>query len=253
MPKVSIMIVSYAHDLPYLRYNLQSIDKFCAGFSGVTLVVPQQEASHFASLAAAHRCDLKTYDRTPDKVKWHLDAQCQKCFADKYCPDADFILHTDSDCIFTEPVTPDDYFQDGKPVMVIKPWPSGNPWKQVVDSVLKSDSKFSTMERHPQVNPKLLYPLLRMILKSYYSMPFDQFILSRKPDFPWGFTEHNILGNLALSVMPEFYEWIDSSKTEVPKEKLRQFWSLSPPDQKQDSPHGEPPCAPIDIINKILA
>lgn len=254
MPKVTILIVSYAHDLPYLRYNLDSIEKFATGFAGVTLVVPEQEASEFASLAASYKCELKTYKRTPDRLKWHLAAQAEKCFADKYCPDADFILHTDSDCIFTESVTPDDYFVNGKPVMLIKEWSlcPGNPWKPVVDAVLKTDSKYSTMERHPQVNPRRAYPALRLTLSALHRMPFDEFVLSLKPDFPWGFTEHNILGNIALELMPQAYHWIDAGKQDPPHEKLRQFWSLSPPDKPQHSPHAGPMCVPIEIIRQTL-
>lgn len=255
MPKVAILIVSYAHDLAYLRYNLDSIDKFCAGFSGVTVVVPHDEVSEFASLAAVHRCDLRVYNRNADKLKWHLDAQRQKCYADYYCPQADFILHTDSDCIFTEPVMPDDYFQDGKPIMCIKGYQHipDSPWKSVTEAAVKHPVFWSFMERHPQVNPRRLYPLMRTRMLMLHGWSFDQWFLSRKPTFPWGISEHNLLGAVAFDEMRDEYHWHDVIKDGMPHEKLRQFWSYSPPDKKQDSPHGEPPCAPIDIIQKVLA
>lgn len=255
MSKTCILIVSYSKDLPYLRFNLRSINKFGTGFSGVTLVVPSQEASDFASLAASENCDLRTYERTEDKTKWQIHAQVQKCMADVHCPNADFILHTDSDCIFTELVCPEDYMRDGKPFMLMEDYSrlKGNPWKGVTQDCLKMTVKYEFMRAHPQVNPCAVYPALRNYLEFLHKMPFETFVLSRPGGFPFSFTEHNIIGAYAYRFMNSAYHWIDLGKEKAPPEKLRQFWSMAPIDKKQPSPHGEPECTPLEIIQKILS
>lgn len=255
MPKVAILIVSYIHDLPYLRWNLQSIDKFCSGFSGVTLVVPHDEVSEFASLAAAHKCQLRPYARTNDQSRWHLHSQVQKCFADIHCPGADYVLHTDSDCIFDQSVTPEDYFVKGKPYMVIESYSrlKGNPWKEVTEKSLGFPVEYETMRMHPQVNPIRIYPYLRYHIEATHRMRFENYVLSQRGGFPFGFSEHNAIGAFAKQFHPNWYHWIDVGKEPWPKEKLIQFWSVSPPDKKQASPHGEPDRVPLEVIQKVLA
>lgn len=239
--QTQILILSYLHDKPWLHYCLRSIQKFARGFSGTTVVVPTDEASEFASMVAGFGMKLVTYQRDPRRSHWHLDAQCQKCHADEYCPNADFVLHTDSDCIFSEPVTPEDYFLDGKPVMVIEDYkrmPS-SPWKPVTERIMGRPVQFEFMRRHPQVNPVGVYRHMREFLSQLHRMPFDLLVLSQKPDFPWGWTEHNIIGAFAYytPAWHEKYEWWEVPKRPVPHEKLSQFWSLGPIDKEQPLPH----------------
>lgn len=256
MPKVEILIVSYAKDLPYLRWCLESIKKFATDFSGVTLVVPSVEIGDFKDFAQETNWKLRVYNRTEDKRKWHLAAQVEKCLADQHCPDADFILHTDSDCIFTEPVTPDDYFVNGKPVMVIEAYSrlKGNPWQSIVRKALGWLPEYETMRRHPQVNPVGIYADVRQRVERVNRMRFADWVLMQKGDFPFGFTEHNTIGAVALRDLRwrTAYHWIDAGKETPPKEKLLQFWSHSPPDKPQKSQHGETDRAPMYVIKGIL-
>lgn len=251
--RVEILIVTYAKDIPYLVHNLRSILKFASGFSGTTLVVPNDEYKLFYGYTGT--CKVKHYERTEDRSKWQIHAQVQKCMADKYCPDADFILHTDSDCIFTEPVTPNDYFLNEKPVMLIEEYSrlKGDPWKATVDKALEIDAKYETMRRHPQVNPRSIYPLMRLRVQGKHKMSFEQYVLNQRGEFPFGFSEHNTIGAYALEFFPYMYHWIDLAKEKAPKEKLRQYWSHSPPDKPQGTPHDKDQCIPLQEINRILA
>lgn len=253
MPNTEIMIVSYAKDVPYLVYNLASIRKFARGFSGVTLVVPADEAAFFGGLDLTG-CKLKTYQRVKDPLRWHLHAQAQKCHAEEHCPQAHFILHTDSDCVFTELVTPDDYFWNGLPIMCIEAYSrlKNSQWQRVVEDVLRCRVKYETMRRHPQVNPRTIYPLLRRYLKLIHQREFDDYVLSLKPTFPWGFTEHNVIGAFALETHPEAYHWIDLAVSLEPHSKLRQFWSYSPTDKPQSSPNDGKNFTPAEFCAQLL-
>lgn len=241
--KTEILIVSYAKDLPYLRYCVVSIAKFATGFSGLTLLVPEQERDiFFPELLIKAGVTFKTYPRVEDPAKWHLNAQMQKCHADEWCPQADFIAHLDSDCVFTEPVTPADYFHEGKPVMCIESFarlPSC-PWQPVIAKTLRFNPSHETMRRHPQVNPRGIYEAVRDYVAINNGMAFDDYVLSQKPDFPWGFTEHNTIGCYARAsrTWQDKYHWIDLAVEPWPHHKLMQFWSLSPPELEQDLPSG---------------
>jgi len=239
--KCEILIISYLKDKPYLHYCLRSIQKFATGFSGTTLVVPSVEASEFASMAAGFGMGLRTYERDPNAAKWHLHAQAQKHRADEHCPDADFILHTDSDCVFTEPVTPDDYFVDGKPVMLFESYTRipGSPWRNVTGQALKRPVEYEFMRRHPQVNPIGIYRPLREYIEQIHGVPFEQHVLAQKANFPWGWTEHNVIGAFAYysSEWNQKYCWWEVGKRPVPHEKIIQFHGPDPIDKEQLLPH----------------
>lgn len=161
MPRVEILIVSYLGDRDWLVHCLNSVRKFCAGFSGVTVLVPEVEQAEFASFRDTHGVRLACYDRQPDSVLWHLDHQRMKSRADVICPEADLILHVDSDCVFTEPATPDDYCLGGRPVHVVKPYSTFRsalpPWRACTEAAVGS-----------------------------------------APTFPWGFSEFDALGQVAV-------------------------------------------------------
>lgn len=195
----------------------------------------------FLELSTEYGATLHAYERDPDQRKWHLHAQAQKCLADLYCPDSDFILHTDSDCVFTEPITPEEYFKDGKPIMLYEAYArmKGCPWQPVVEAVLGRSVEFEFMRRHPQVNHKGVYSDLRRYLEHMHGRPFVDYTISRKPDFPWGFTEHNIIGAFAYysAKWHPHYSWLNTATTPWPHEKLSQFWSKGAIDAEQPLPH----------------
>jgi Methyltransferase domain/Family of unknown function (DUF6492) len=254
--KTSILIVSYLKDLPWLHHCLRSIEKFARGFYETVVLVPEDEVRQFrAQMPFTLGTRLTTYKRVPEAIRWHIHAQTMKCYADEICPRTDFILHTDSDCIFSKPVTPQDYITNGKPVMLIEPYAGlpGCPWQPVTQSILKRDVEFEFMRRHPQVNPVGVYADLREHVCFLHEKSFDNYVLSLKPDYPWGVSEHNLIGAFAYydKRWTDKYRWIDISKEKRPADKLIQFWSYSPPDKPQDSPNGLR-CVPAQVIASIL-
>jgi len=249
---MAILIASYSRDISYLSWCLKSVEKFATGFTGVTVVVPEDEAKMFKKLTE----NLKTYQRIQDQSKWQLHAQVQKCMADFYCPNADFVLHMDSDCIFKESVTPKDYLARGKPVMVIKEYSrlQGSPWKAVTERALGFPVAYETMQRHPQVNPIGIYSDMRKHIESVHHQLFEDYVLCGSGGFPFSFSEHNCIGAFALS-RPEWrdkYHWIDSAKNPRPKEKVKQFWSLSPIEKPQGTPHDHDTIIPLKICQEVI-
>ena len=249
--KTDIFIVSYEKDIPYLDYCLRSIDKFATGFNNRVLVVPSVEEPLFHRFC--EQAVIKTYERVPDQRRWQINAQLAKMRADEHC-EGDFIFMIDSDCCFIEPVTPDDYFLEGKPVMLIREYSTipTCPWKQPTEQALGHECLWETMARHGQINPRGLFAPLRLHIAAVNKMPFDQYVLSRKPDFCWGISEHNCIGAYALHhpYWTTKYHWIDTAKAPTPKPKIFQAWSHSPPDQEQDNPNGGRK-KPLDVYREI--
>jgi hypothetical protein len=230
---VEILVVSYLKDKPWLVHCLNSIRKFARGFGPTTLLVPAKEVGSFVELTrdfATTEFHLMTYPRVKSSRLWHLDHQRMKCRSDEVCPNADFVLHTDSDCVFTEPVTPEDYFVGANPVMWMESYERlGNavPWQPVVERALGCTVTHEFMRHHPQVNPRGVYADVRNHIESVHHMPFDQYVLSQKADFPWGFEEFDTIGAFAYH-SPKWrgkYHWIDLGEMPRPKEKLVQMWS----------------------------
>lgn len=255
--KTAILIVTYLKDRPYLELNLRSIQKFARGFSSVNVLVPNEEMAGFKDLASKFPITLMYYFRDCPETHWHLRHQVEKCNADRWCPDDDFVLHTDSDCMFTEPVTPEDYFVGNRPVMLYESYANlkeQTPWQAIVSGVLKRPVAFEFMRRHPQVNPKGVYPALRSHITALHGQEFDEYVMAQRPSFPWGFTEHNVIGAFAFNdpLWHDKYHWHYVSKAGVPKEKLIQFWSHSLIDQPQNISHGGR-FTPKEYAERILA
>lgn len=253
-PKVEIFIVSYAPDIPYLRYNLKSIEKFCTGFSGVTVLAPRQHKDEFEALESEFKFRLVLYTAPSDKRKWHIAHQLQKCYADKWCPGAEYVLHTDSDCVFTRETTPADFFAVGwKPILCIEPFTriGANPWKPVIDAALKIDSVHETMRRHGAIHPVDIYQKFRDCMTRIHGQKFDKWWMVQKADYPWGVTEFNFLGNFVRHILvDERYAFIDISREYPPPSPIFQFWSHSTPFVEQDFPSGGKG-VPLDKLKEL--
>jgi hypothetical protein len=171
-----------------------------------------------------------------------LDSEVRLCRADELCPYADFILFTDSDCIFTKPVCPADYFVGGKPVMLGKTFASMERekcpalcWRQPTIDALGFAPEYETMRRHPAVHPRGLFAPFRAAVEKHTGRAFDEYVLGCKSTYPQGFAEFPSLGAFALKTMPEQYHFVDvdgpgmdakaDSGSSMTEPRLTQFWS----------------------------
>ena len=231
--KVSILIVTYARDLPFAWYALRSIDKFATGFHSLTVVVPNQDVPAFAAIAGnAH---VVGFNERPFKGMLHH--QVMICRADELCPGADAILHMDADCLFTEPVTPDDYIHDGKLVMLYQPyeefrdWNNRYSWKKCVRDATGIDPDLETMCRHPSIHIREVYPKVRELITEHVHGDWQEYVLSCRNEYPQTFAEFPTIGAVALKYFHDCYHWAkypthnDGSMPQLVREKMMAFWS----------------------------
>lgn len=254
--KCEVLLVTHARDLPYLRYALESIAKFGSGFSGVNVLHPEQEHEEFEAIST--RIGMGEFEHITKRVgypmpirftdfdqfpgKGMLDHEAQILLADEHCPEADYIFHTDSDCVFREPFSPQCYFTgDGRPVLLVEPYellktkhPGRYQWRDCVTRALGFEPKWETMCRHPSVYPRKVYKHLRAFMEDKWKIPQRHYVLMQRDEYPQGFAEFPTLGAFAMEDLPETMQFVDVSIEKRPRDKLVQFWGHGPIDRPQE-------------------
>lgn len=243
--KTTILIVTFQRDFAYLQWCLKSIVKFCKGFS-VQVLVPtpdfaQAEAMVHRGLRDKGLTDatVQSYDEWPELGFLHHMAQIMR--ADEWCPDADFVAHCDSDCIFTAPVTPETYIKDGKPYMRYEYFsklgvrhPGAAAWQAPTQACLPFLVTKETMRCHPGVYHRGLYAEARRQIELKVKEPWEDYIKKQRNEFPQTISDFNVLGNVALHCFPNMYEAVEQSGDRVtPDNCLQQFWSHGAIDRPQ--------------------
>lgn len=227
-----IFVVTYYKDAEWLKCCLKSIFKFGVGFDGVTVAYPKRDRDIIRPICVTFGAIAREFEEI--EGKGHLHQNAIKCMADIFCPSADFILHTDCDCLFDQPLVPADYFQDSKPVLLIEDFermkPVGNEatgylWKAPTEKALGMKCQYETMRRHPAVHYRATYQAMRKHVETIHGTSFIDYVMAQNPKFPYGFCEFCALGCYAHHFMYGKYYWIDVGTQERPKDKLVQLWS----------------------------
>lgn len=199
----TIFIKTCAHDAAYHTHCLRSIERFCTGFRDTVVV-------------------------NTEHPKGYLDQQVVKLHADIHT-DAEFILVTDSDTLFIEPVTPESFCRDGKPIWYMTPWTDEmlahagtRTWFNVMRGFFDEVPPAEFMRRQPFMFPAKVLPALRNYCFHKFGKTIERYIMDAGQ-----FSEFNVLGMFCwLFFRDEFY-WMDTT-IECPPAKTLQFWSHDP-------------------------
>lgn len=200
----SIFIKTFSGDAPYHGYCLESIERYCSGFHGTVVV----EGEH---------------------PRGYLHQQVIKLHADTYT-DADYILVTDSDTLFTEPVTPDSFMVDGKPIWLYTPWtdamlnhPGTKAWYDVMTQFAGKQPPSEFMRRQPFMFPRHVLASLREFCIKTHGVGIEEYIMSRGR-----FSEWNVLGHHCWRHHRDDFHWINTAVDPLPPLRVHQFWSHDP-------------------------
>lgn len=228
-----IFIVSYHKDFPFLQYCLKSIEKFATGFHNVVLMIPRRDMDEFwcrVDPAHCRQVNLVPFDEWPDKGMLHHMALVMT--APNYCHHADLILHMDSDCVFTEPVTPGDYIRDGKPILLharydwlIKQQGNLLNWKVAAQNALGIEVEHEFMRRHPSLHLPAVYAKTRAMIEEQHQRLLEDYIKSQRNEFPQTFAEFPTLGAVAWNHFHDQYHWVNQETEPWPPNKMKQYWS----------------------------
>ena len=214
-----IFIRTYSKDIQWLHYALQSIHKFCTGFNEIIICIP---------VSQKHLLDGLTAERVvtcPDYNNDYLGQQVSKMLAYKYCS-SDYIMYTDSDCIFTKPTKPEDFFIGDVPFILKTPYEKVGDaicWKEPTEAAMKGkawhgrDVKFEFMRRLP-----LLYK--RSTIENIDTKLFDgrinEYIMTKER-----FSEFNLIGAYADYYENGNYAFLNTDEVKLPDTHLKQFFS----------------------------
>jgi hypothetical protein len=259
-----ILIVSCAKHFPWLRFALLSCKKFAIGFRQVKILIPSEDLAAMSPLLT----ELSQIDGIGSKVQCYDDwpgkgflrhehvIMCSDEFTD-----ADFVCHIDSDCMFTEPVTPEDYFVNGRPILlhasfhwlVTEQQANLGMWQVAVEKAVGWMPSEETMRRHPAVHYRDTYAMARRCIEEHTKMSCADYIRSCENAFPQTFAEFPTLGAVAWRFKHNDYHWLNQEKGEWPHSKLAQFWSHAPPDQPQKPVVNDTPfeCTPESLLKML--
>lgn len=212
MRTVDIVIKSWPNDYAWLAYCLRSIQKFATGFNNIILLLPRSAP---LTLTAETVVLL-------DQPESYLHQQIAKLNADRHTQ-ADYILHFDSDMIFTAPVTPDFWFKYDNPTWIFSPFEDGNiQWKPVMQDCVGFEPHHEYMRRGAIICPRDIYGAFRDYIAVKHGKSMEDYILSRPPNH---FSEYNCLGFYASIFHTERFHWHNTATDGVPSWPFKQYWS----------------------------
>lgn len=212
-----IFIRSYHRDFPWLSYALKSIQKFATGFRQVVIVIP--DTDDLPNLT------VERVIKEKDVMPGYMQQQSTKMHADTFS-DADAFLFLDSDCVFTEPVTPETFMTEGRPNWLHTPFDkvgedARRAWYEVMKKCIGEDPPSEMMRRHPQLIPRWALQEFRGFVAGKHGVSLEHYIKSQ----PIGqFSEYNCAGHYLWLHHHEKIHWINTEEW-LPPAVLKQWWS----------------------------
>lgn len=152
--------------------------------------------------------------------------------------EADVIQHFDSDWVFTEPVTPEDFMVEGKPLIVYGSFDwlvnhvEGNLrfWKEATLNAIGAPVPYETMRWPRLLYWRDLYAIARAEMERHTGKNMVEFMRAQRNEFPQSFCEYVTLGNVAWRRCKDRYVWRDQQiQGFLEPWKIYQAWSHQPP------------------------
>lgn len=173
---VDLWVRSYDGDAEWLKYALRSIQRFATGFRRTIVVVPH---GHNPPTGTS-----ETVFHVAEIGEQYVQQQSDKMHADHFT-DAEFIVFSDSDVIFTRPICPEDLIVDRRrPRWLYTPYSSidsgdGQTWKKVTEKFLGRDVEVETMRRHPFTVPAWALRELRAWCHKTHGVTLERYMMTQ--------------------------------------------------------------------------
>lgn len=236
---IDIFIKSYPKDFNLLYYALMSIDKNVTGYNQLQLVLPLGSNEQFKPPIVPKNLVIHWEQ---EEGNGYMFQQYCKMTAYKYS-NADYILFSDSDCIFHEPIDVSTRINNGKPEILYTHYDkvgNGNIWKKPTEKFVNQPIEYELMRRNcltyhrsTLVNIAAQYPNLKQIILSS-SM----------------FSEFNAIGAWAYLHEHEKYTFTNTDHWDYTEPIAIQLWSYF--DKNGSDTHKYEYNRAIEAINKAL-
>lgn len=229
---VSIFIKTYQKDFPWLKYCLESIEKFVTGYDEIIIVFPEEE-QNLQGLKFPPKTApvwIKEYGNP------YLFQQVVKLDANYYT-ESKYIMFVDSDCIFTKPVNLNDLVIDERPLILYTPYEKVGDaicWKSCTEKILEREVKYEFMRRFPLLYHRDTLINFKLFVAEKFNQSVEEYVMSQDR-----FSEFNALGAFAFMTEQSKYRWLDTETLiewtelydiehiKLPEPIAIQFWSHS--------------------------
>lgn len=241
MSKVDIFIKSYRKDFNLLNYSLKSISKNVNGYNNIVLLIPVTDKLDFERIQLPIINTRIVVHYIKEYGDGYLLQQAFKIQAHKYS-NADYILFSDSDCIFDHEIDLQEYVKDGKPEILYTHYSKVGDaicWKQPTENFIKHPVEFEFMRRNC-----LIYHRSTLENISNFNPNIEHDIMRSGR-----FSEFNAIGVFAFINESDKYNFINTDNWQYTEPKSAQLWGWA---EKDNPDHNEEYQRSLSIINKTL-
>lgn len=237
---IDIFYKSYSKDFKLLNYSLQSITKNVTGYNNIVILIPEKERHLFDTRNLPERTLIHYVN---EYGNGYLFQQVCKLKAFNYSS-ADYILFSDSDCIFDHPINLQDYISDGKPEILYTDWSKvgdAKCWKQPTEIIMNEPVLWEFMRRNC-----LIYHRSTLVNISQWQPNLEHIIMGSN-----SFSEFNLMGAYAFKNEPDKYSFVNTDFWEYTEPKGNQLWGWAEKNNTSE-PHPYEYTRSLEVINKAL-
>lgn len=211
---ITLYTRSYAKDFGWLRYSILSMKKYLTGVDYKVLQVPVEE---IPPPEAFEFYDKIVFSNYPSNLNGYITQQLDKLQAYNYTDDP-YIIHSDSDCIYTGPFHAPSLMldPDNRPILYMTNYdllpPQGAHWQAIVYRYLKITPKYEFMRAFPIIHRT---DTQRLLLAHYPQLINNALGITDRE-----FSEFNMLGAYAYEHSHPYH--FTEEQADLP---CKQFWS----------------------------
>ncbi len=183
LKETSITCRTYVGDKAWLPYLLRSIERFVPIRKEVVIVYEKQDNSELAPLIP----EWVKVVREDKFADGRIQQKYSKLTADTYCT-GKYIIHIDTDSIFSRNLREDYMFRNGKPILEYTPYKTliewsqktggANPilWKAGTENAVGRAVEYEFSRRPEKIYPREMYSSARQLIERNHGMSFKEFM-----------------------------------------------------------------------------
>lgn len=228
MATIDVFVKSYKKDFWLLQLALQTFTKNVTGYNNLVLLIPEDEKHEFDTRDLPERSLVYYVSEYPSGSGW-IFQQWLKMSAYRYCL-SDYIMFTDSDCMFDHPIDLQEFVADGKPEILYTDWKKVGDaiaWRTPTEMFMKDIVPFEFMRRN-----QLIYHRSTLVRISEYEPNLEKIIMGSEK-----FSEFNCIGAYAYKHERHLYNFINTDDWVYVPPKAQQCWSHSSKEEGADDLH----------------
>lgn len=217
---ITIFIKSYKKDYKLLYYSLLSIQKYVKGDYDVLLMLDKGE-DLLDNITGILKDNIRVVWVNKERNGYLFQQWC-KISAHKHT-NSEYILFSDSDCIFNREINVNDYVKDGKPEILYTDYSKVGDaicWKQPTEAFIKETVQYEMMRRNC-----LIYHRSTLEAIEQYEPNLKHIILNSER-----FSEFNAMSAYAWKYERDKYNFVNTDNWDYTEPKCVQLWSLADKD-----------------------